>query len=296
MGYKGRLLLSEPIRKTGLMRSIPIDVLRAFVAVVEARGFTRAAEALGRTQPTISLQVKRLEELIEAPLFQASSRLEMTAVGGVCFEYGKRLLRLHDDMLDEAIRQKSPGARIRVGIAAGFSAALTPNIVTLSQSEAGAGLEISTDGSTQLAAAFRDNTLDVAIVVADDKDASARWRAAVGWFGGSPRRRDAPLTLVLPPADSPVHEAAVAALRAHDIRFEVACVSADFAALTAAARAGIGVAPILEALAPSELKRAQDRTLPPLPAVTVSLLSHSAPLAAAGRRWISESLPKLAPA
>jgi DNA-binding transcriptional LysR family regulator len=51
------------------MRSIPIDVLRAFVAVVEARGFTRAADELGRSQPTISLQVKRLEELVEAPLF-----------------------------------------------------------------------------------------------------------------------------------------------------------------------------------------------------------------------------------
>ena len=49
------------------MRSIPVDVLRAFVAVVEARGFTRAAEELGRSQPTVSLQVKRLEELAEAP-------------------------------------------------------------------------------------------------------------------------------------------------------------------------------------------------------------------------------------
>ena len=46
------------------MRGIPIEILRAFVAVVEARGFTRAAEELGRTQPTISLQVKRLEELV----------------------------------------------------------------------------------------------------------------------------------------------------------------------------------------------------------------------------------------
>ena len=52
------------------MTSIPIDVLRAFVAVVETRGFTRAAEELGRTQPTISLQVKRLEELMEAARFR----------------------------------------------------------------------------------------------------------------------------------------------------------------------------------------------------------------------------------
>ena len=58
------------------MRGIPIDILRAFVAVVEARGFTRAAEELGRTQPTISLQVKRLEELVEAPVTLLSTSPE----------------------------------------------------------------------------------------------------------------------------------------------------------------------------------------------------------------------------
>ena len=276
------------------MRSIPIDVLRAFVAVVEARGFTRAAEALGRTQPTISLQVKRLEELIEASLFQRASRLELTAVGAVCFDYGKRLLRLHDDMLDAASRQKSPEAPLRVGIAAGFVGALTPNIATLSKPDGVAGLEIVTDGSTELAAAFREKSLDVAVVVADEKDASARWRGALGWFGVR-SRRDAPLALVLPPPDSPVREAAVAALRTRDLKFEVTCVSADFAALAAAAAAGLGIAPIVEALAPPGLRRPADRTLPALPPIMVSLLSHSAPLAAAGRRWVSESLPKLEP-
>ena len=60
------------------MRGIPIDILRAFVAVVEARGFTRAAEELGRTQPTISLQVKRLEELVEAPLFKKGGHFELS--------------------------------------------------------------------------------------------------------------------------------------------------------------------------------------------------------------------------
>src|SRR5271165_6687586 len=103
------------------MRSIPVDVLRAFVAVVEARGFTRAAEELGRSQPTISLQVKRLEELAEAPLFKKVARFELTPVGAVCFEYGKRIIRLHDEMLDEASRRKAPGARLRVGMSSEFA-------------------------------------------------------------------------------------------------------------------------------------------------------------------------------
>ena len=108
------------------MRGIPIDILRAFVAVVEARGFTRAAEELGRTQPTISLQVKRLEELVEAPLFRKGGRFELSAVGEVCFDYGKRLLRLHDDMLDEIVGRNNPSGALRIGMPSEFASILAP--------------------------------------------------------------------------------------------------------------------------------------------------------------------------
>src|SRR5271166_6152223 len=144
------------------MRSIPIDVIRAFVAVVEARGFTRAAEELGRSQPTVSLQVKRLEELVEAPLFERVARFELTSVGSVCFDYGKRLLRLHDDMLDEASRRVLPGASLRVGMASDFAARLTPRLSQLRTDAAdGAGFEVITAASESLSAAFRQNALDI---------------------------------------------------------------------------------------------------------------------------------------
>ena len=44
--------------------NLPTDLLRTFVTVVEVEGFTRAADILGRTQPAISLQVQRLEQLV----------------------------------------------------------------------------------------------------------------------------------------------------------------------------------------------------------------------------------------
>ena len=51
------------------MRSIPTDLLRAFVTVIDLRGYTRAGEQLGRTQPAISLQMKKLQELLGVSLF-----------------------------------------------------------------------------------------------------------------------------------------------------------------------------------------------------------------------------------
>ncbi len=50
------------------------DLLRSFVAVADWENFTRAADALGRTQSAISMQMKRLEELVGGPLFERGPR------------------------------------------------------------------------------------------------------------------------------------------------------------------------------------------------------------------------------
>ena len=115
------------------MRSIPIDVLRAFIAVVDARGFTRAAEELGRSQPTVSLQVKRLEELITAPLFEKSSRLVLTRSGEICLQYGRKILAQHDEMLDFVARERAGVDALRLGMPSEFAPILVPSLANLSQ-------------------------------------------------------------------------------------------------------------------------------------------------------------------
>ncbi len=284
------------------MRGIPIDVLRAFVAVVEARGFTRAAEELGRSQPTISLQVKRLEELVEAPLFEKAARFELTGVGAVCFDYGKRLLRLHDEMLHEAMRRGTPHPTLRVGIPGELAAILTRRLDQLGADAQSTGaFEVITGASPALAADFHRNALDIALVVGDsdgDPHRIAHWRAPLGWFGGDGRARDEdkPLPLVAPPPDSLIHEAAVGALRAHGRQFEIVCTSPDFAVLATAAAAGLGVMAMIDGLAPDGVKPCAGKGFPPLPEIALSLLARSPASAVAGRRWVASVVDKLQPA
>ena len=276
------------------MRGIPIDILRAFVAVVEARGFTRAAEELGRTQPTISLQVKRLEELVEAPLFKKGGRFELSPVGEVCLDFGRRLLRLHDDMLDE-LGRSNPNVAVRIGMPSEFAAILAPRLNELrADAQVATTYEVIVDSSQALSAAFRQNALDVAFIVGTGESEPSRieqWRGQLRWFGKTfeDEQNDRPLPLVLPPQGSPFHEAAVGALRAQERRFEIVCTSSNFAVLAAAAAAGLGVTPMIDGLAPEGLEPSSDKRLPLLPEVTLLLLAHSQALALASRRWV-ESL------
>src|SRR5262249_9410916 len=69
----------------GCMTNIPTELLRTFVAVVDLRGFTKAAQALGCTQPAVSAQIKRLQNLLGSEL------LDKTAPGVIPTERGRAI-------------------------------------------------------------------------------------------------------------------------------------------------------------------------------------------------------------
>ena len=133
------------------MRNIPMDLLRSFVTVVEMGGFTVAGQLLGRSQPAISLQIKRLEELIDSQLFfRGGSQLELTLAGDRMLAYARQILALNDEALAE-LTQPTITGRIRFGIPSEFATTLLPKILgRFSQSYPAVTLEIISDLSENL--------------------------------------------------------------------------------------------------------------------------------------------------
>lgn len=64
------------------MRNLDMTTLRSFVTVAEQGGVTRAAATLNLTQSAVSMQIKRLEELLGIELFDRSNRSLSTTVSG----------------------------------------------------------------------------------------------------------------------------------------------------------------------------------------------------------------------
>src|SRR5437763_14472548 len=76
--------------------------LAAFCAVVWRRGFSRAVERLGVTQPAVSLQVRSLEKRLGQKLLDRSGRrVEPTEAGLALYRGAQRLLALEGQLLDE---------------------------------------------------------------------------------------------------------------------------------------------------------------------------------------------------
>ena len=92
--------------------------LRYFWTVAREGGLRRAAESLGVSQPSISAQVRLLEEAMGDKLFRRSGRgLVLTDAGRLVYEYADQIFSVGRELLS-AVRQKSPGrlAAFNVGI------------------------------------------------------------------------------------------------------------------------------------------------------------------------------------
>ncbi|HEX4580539.1 MAG TPA: LysR substrate-binding domain-containing protein [Acidobacteriaceae bacterium] len=97
--------------------AIELRHLRYFLAVAETLHFGRAAQKLGMAQPPLSQQIKRLEEMIGAPLFERTTRgVTLTPAGAMLRERATATIaRLADDL--EQTRRVACGeeGRLRVG-------------------------------------------------------------------------------------------------------------------------------------------------------------------------------------
>jgi DNA-binding transcriptional LysR family regulator len=73
--------------------------LQVFLTVARERSFSRAAEKLYRTQPAVSIAIRKLEETIGQPLFLRGARhAKLTDAGELLREYAERLLNLRDEI------------------------------------------------------------------------------------------------------------------------------------------------------------------------------------------------------
>ncbi len=106
--------------------------LAAFVAVVERRSFSQAADQLGVTQPAVSLQIRSLEKRLGRQLLDRSGRrVEPTEAGQRLYRSAQRLLALEDQLLAE-LGEEVGGeltGRLEIGASTGPGGTVVPQVL-----------------------------------------------------------------------------------------------------------------------------------------------------------------------
>ncbi len=110
-------------------KNIDTVLLRTFVTAVELGGFHRAAKVVHRSQSTISMQLRKLEELLGVRLFEKSGRKRvLTREGEEFVLHARRLLTLHDQAVD-AMSSSRTRAYVRVGVMDDYAVEVLPSVI-----------------------------------------------------------------------------------------------------------------------------------------------------------------------
>ena len=142
------------------------DLLRAFVTVAECEGFSAAGKVLHRTQSAVSLQIKRLEDLMGGPLLSRTSRrVELTASGGRLLPYARHILKLQDEAR-QAMGVDRKSELIRLGTLEEQASTYLPALLSRFAADfPEVRLEVTCNISASLVHDFQEGLLDAVLVV-----------------------------------------------------------------------------------------------------------------------------------
>jgi DNA-binding transcriptional LysR family regulator len=112
-----------------MIPNLDIDLLKTFLAISDTGSFTRAAEEVNKTQSAVSMQMKRLEELLGRPLFARDGRASrFTPDGERLVEYARRLVALNDEAVSTFQRPELTGT-VRFGTPDDYADRFLPEIL-----------------------------------------------------------------------------------------------------------------------------------------------------------------------
>jgi len=110
---------------------VDLAQLEIFLCVAEEKSFSRAAEKMLRTQPALSISMKRLEEELGETLFDRSSKSgNLTEAGRILFSYAQRMINMRDEAMDSIAELRGMyRGRLTIGANESTSLYLLPELL-----------------------------------------------------------------------------------------------------------------------------------------------------------------------
>jgi DNA-binding transcriptional LysR family regulator len=238
--------------------NLDIDLLRAFVTVVDTGSFTRAASLLGRSQPAVSLQLRRLEDQLRSPLLDRTGRkVTVTTEGATLLPQARRLVRLNDEILS-TLGEGDLEGEVRFGAPEDIATIHLPAILgAFARNHPRIKLSVVCDYTANLLDQLSRRLIDLALIKREPVGPELGvkvWSEPLVWLALDPSVLEtSPLPLIVAPAPDIYRKRALAAFSDAGIGFRLSFTSPSLAGQMAALRAGLGVGVLPAAMAPRDL-------------------------------------------
>jgi DNA-binding transcriptional LysR family regulator len=260
-----------------MARDLEIGLLRSFVTAVRTGSISRAATALGHTQPALSQQLRKLESAVGRPLLNRSpAGVSPTRAGEELLPYAERILALSAQALTETGR--SLAGHCGVGLLEDLAASLLPQALgDLARLHPGVTLEVLSLPGAAMREAYDAGRVQLVLDEVPYLPAPARWtvrRPLVWAVGRGVDLATDPMPVVLFSNTCTWRTAVLEALERAGRRWQVAFESNCLAGVLAGLRSGLGVSALLPANLEPAMACHDADALPALADVELGLTRH----------------------
>jgi DNA-binding transcriptional LysR family regulator len=230
---------------------LELDILRTFVAIAETGSFSTAASVVYRTPSAVSMQIKKLEELLGRAVFTRDARsVTLTADGSMLLTYARRLLALNREAVSQFIAPDISGV-VRFGSPDDVGERILPSVLKrFAKTHPSISVDVVIDQSTSLIKRFEEKRLDITLLTCQkDKlpaGAEVVLREELVWAGarGGTAHLCSPLPVSLWEEGCAWRAGAVEGLHTIGREYRIAYMSAHTAGQRAAIQSDLAIAPL----------------------------------------------------
>lgn len=232
-----------------MIPNLDIDLLKTFLAIADTGSFTRAADEVHKTQSAVSMQMKRLEDLLGRPLFARDGRASrFTPDGERLIEYARRMVTINDEAVSAFTRPELTGT-VRFGTPDDYADRFLPEIVArFARTHPLVTVDVECLNSGTLFDRTRKGEMDLALVTlgCDVTSSEPIRREPLVWVTSA--RHNVHMLDVLPLAspDCEWRKAALAALDSQKRKYRIAYASSNSNAISAVVQTGLAVGAVPE--------------------------------------------------
>ena len=270
---------------TPMIPLLDLDLLKTLVAIAETGNFSAAAAVVHRTPSAVSMQVKKLEDILGRPVFTRDSRsVDLTADGAFLLEHGRRMLALNRDAVARFVQPDVEGV-VRLGAPDDVAERFLPMMLRrFAESHPRVTVNVTVDGSQRmldmLAAGHLDMTMITCEAGFDDGSAEVLFREQLVWAAcrSGVAAEKTPLPVSVWEEGCVWRKAGLDGLNAEGREWRIAFQSAHISGQRAAILADLAVAPIPASSLGGDIIEAPARfALPKLPKYALGLVMAKNP-------------------
>ena len=168
------------------MRNLDLTSLRSFMAVVESGGVTRAAKAINKSQSAVSMQLKRLEDLLGVALHERRGRQNvLTESADQLLVDAKLMVALNDEVFARMTDHAFEG-KIVLGVPSDIIYPIVPMVLKIFAAEfSGVQVQLISSYTSTLKEKFKKGEIDIILSTEAELDAGGETlkQTSLRWVG-----------------------------------------------------------------------------------------------------------------